>query len=480
VHRGQEGVSDVTSARSLSNLITFRNSQGIQARGSLLKLSRTTLIVEVYNPYSIVQLSEVLNDVEIRSGDRVIYKGRAVVTNLVNTGLMLIVSARLVDTWSDLAGLVGDHTRIREEVTAFVEDWRESHQIQPEYQLAVSQIRSFLTELNRWLEHLDLQGDDYPPDLATQGRDELLEDLSEPLFPQLGEMFEQFEEAAAQVPEEERATHARYVQRDLHPLLLRAPFVHRAYYKPLGYAGDYEMVNMMLRNDNEGPTTYARIINSLHLQQGPAQAHRNRIDILDEWLGEALGEAETNGRPLTGLNVGCGPAVELQRLTRSSPAADRCQLRLMDFSDETLNYTRQRLREAAEHSGRSPQFEFVHESVHNLLRRASNPSGESDEHNYDIVYCAGLFDYLSDRVCSRLMRLFFQWIRPGGRVMVTNVHPSNPAFYRMEHILEWYLIYRDEDHMRQLVPPEWIRRVFVDHTGINVFMELEKPIEQDA
>lgn len=40
----------------------------------------------------------------------------------------------------------------------------------------------------------------------------------------------------------------------------------------------------------------------------------------------------------------------------------------------------------------------------------------------------------------------------------------------MEHLLEWYLVYRDEERMTTLLPPgsEQVR-VFTDDTGVNVF-----------
>jgi len=79
------------------SIITFRNSQGQECRGTLLKLTRQKVVMEVYNPYSIVQLSEVLANLKIVRGDSTIYNGRAVVSSVVNTGLMLIVSAPRVD-----------------------------------------------------------------------------------------------------------------------------------------------------------------------------------------------------------------------------------------------------------------------------------------------------------------------------------------------------------------------------------------------
>lgn len=465
----------VATVHSLSNLVVFRNSQGIQARGSLLKLSRTTLILEVYNPYSIVQLSEVLHDLEVRSGQRLIYQGRAVVTNLVNTGLMLIVSVRLIDNWSDLAGLFEDPTRVNQEVGAFIEEWTHSNRVRPRFQLAVSELRSFLTELNRWLEHVDVQMDE-----GHGFNREIVEALSEPVIPKLSAMFDDFEDAADEVEEEERTAHERYVQRDLHPLLLRAPFVHRAFNKPLGYAGDYEMVNMMLRDPFEGPTTYARIINALYLYAGPPTAHRNRIDILLEWLHTEFHKAEERGAMLQCLNVGCGPAVELQRLFRTDRAAERCSFELMDFNEQTLAYTRGVLDEACEEGGIHPDIALVHESVHHLLKTASKGDDGQRDSRYDIIYCAGLFDYLSDKICSRLLHLFYQWTKPGGRVLVTNVHPSHSSLHAMEYILEWHLIYRDESRMCGLVPDEWPREAYRDPTGINIFMELQKPQQNDG
>jgi extracellular factor (EF) 3-hydroxypalmitic acid methyl ester biosynthesis protein len=88
------------------------------------------------------------------------------------------------------------------------------------------------------------------------------------------------------------------------------------------------------------------------------------------------------------------------------------------------------------------------------------------------VYCAGLFDYLSDRTCKRLMQHFYNLATPGGLVVSTNVHKNNPVRYFMEHIMEWHLIYRDEAKMQALAPDGKVR---LDVTGINVFLEVRKP-----
>ena len=105
--------------------IAFRNSQGLEASGTLLHLTRKEVVFEVYNPYSIVQLSEVLSELRIIRGQRPIYEGRAVASNLVNTGIMLIVSATLVDSWIDI-DLDLDPDSVAAETRLFVEDWRDA------------------------------------------------------------------------------------------------------------------------------------------------------------------------------------------------------------------------------------------------------------------------------------------------------------------------------------------------------------------
>ncbi len=104
-----------------------------------------------------------------------------------------------------------------------------------------------------------------------------------------------------------RSVHRSYIQRHLHPIVLCAPFAYRTYHKPLGYAGDYEMVNMMLRDPQEGSSLFAKMFNVWLLQQGSAAAHRNRVNFLKERLVLVTAAAVRAGAGRI-LSLGCGPA----------------------------------------------------------------------------------------------------------------------------------------------------------------------------
>ncbi|OYY52862.1 MAG: SAM-dependent methyltransferase [Polaromonas sp. 24-62-144] len=457
--------------RPIDPVITFRNSQHEAVRGTLTNVQRRSLVMEIYNPYSIVQVSEVLSDLTIRSGERSIYKGKAVVTSLLNTGLMAVVSVVLVDEWSDLNAARGDLSRVAEEAQRFIDDWQDRFRISRNYQVIVSEMRAFLAETSRWADQADMSNA-LPRDASGNIRNDVFHELALPLMKKGKEYLVWIEAEAALVPAEDSVSHRNFAQSALHPLLLRAPFVYRTFAKPMGYAGDYEMVNQILADPRQGPNTYFQIVNTMFLKSAVAEAHRNRIDILVNYLHRAADVAALEGRQVNVLNVGCGPAIEIQRFIEKHPHPELLSFTLVDFSEDTLAYTRKCIENSARTHGKKANVNFVHESVHDLLKRAVRQDPLSGMERFDFVYCAGLFDYLSDKVCTRLIQYFVLRSREGGHILVTNVHTSNPERNGMEHILEWHLIYRDERQLESVLPTRRSgTQLYTDVTGVNVFAE---------
>ena len=459
--------------RQLNSTVTFKNSQGMEARGSLIGITRQTISMEVYDPYSVAQMSEMLTELTVRRQGRVVYQGSAVVTSLVNTGIYLVLSATLTAPWKDATEVIGDKKALRVEVDQFLSDLDVFKDIRPQFQNAVSRLRTDLSEISRWVEQIDMVADARGVGQSGTLQDEYVDEIKDSVLPHIAGHMKDFEGESSYIPEELVDIHRVYVQRDLHPLMLRSPFLHRSYVKPLGYAGDYEMVNMMLRNPNEGPSTYFKIINNLFLSVGPAEAHRNRINILIKHLNEQIDQSIASGKAIKILNLGCGPAVEIQQLLEQRNVPGTVELTLIDFSQETLDYTYEKItRKLANHNS-GLRLNIVHRSVDQILRQSAKIK-ETDRDTYDFVYCAGLFDYFSQKACSRVLKLFHALAKPGCTVLSTNVHKDNPAQATMEYIAEWHLVYRNEKDMTDLIPNDWEQKVYCDDTGVNVFLEFKK------
>ncbi|WP_322102414.1 class I SAM-dependent methyltransferase [Paraburkholderia sp. J41] len=456
------------SQTQIDPVISFRNSQREHVRGTIINLQRKSLVMEVYNPYSIVQVSEVLSELSVRMGTKHAYLGKAVVVSLVNTGLTAVVSLALIDEWRELSVLPNEPRSVGREAELFVSDWDARFNIRRDYQIVVNEMRAFLSEVSRWVEQVDLT--ESLPKNEGRLREDLFYELATPIMHKTKSYLVRLEDEAARVDPEIAPVHRTYAQAALHPLLLRAPFVYRTFTKPLGYAGDYEMVNQILSDPQQGPTTYFQIVNTAFLKAAVATAHRNRITLLIDFLTRQAEAARAAGRPFRILNVGCGPAFEIQRFMREYAQPELLEFELVDFSEETLAFTKAAIEKAAAENGHEAKVQTVHQSVHDLLKRRI--SNDPSMREFDAVYCAGLFDYLSDKVCTRLLSYFAARTKPNGHLLVTNVHSSNPEKFGMEHLLEWYLIYRDESGMQSLLPANATeQKLYVDETGVNVFAE---------
>jgi len=459
----------------IDSLVTFENSQGRHGRGTLIHITRTSAVFEVYNPYSIVQLSEVLPNLHILRGEREIYRGNAVVSHILTTGIMIIVSVSLIDPWSDLSELQPGGA-LQSETARFIRDWTESYKIRPEYQLIVGTMRNFLGELSRWLDEAEAEvGVRYKEGVNNELIEQFYLEVQSPITPKFLELFSQFEHVAGNIPPEEAMPHKAFARRALHPYILCSPFAHRAYTKPLGYAGDYEMVNMMLQESHkESLGIYAKVVDTFHINSTAPEAHRNRINLILEHIcteaERVIGEEE---RLFNLMNVGCGPAVEVQKFIEENPLSNQTTFELVDFNEATINFLEQKINDRIANSGNKPIIKYIHKSIDDLLKEAHKKKSAA-QGNYDLVYCAGLFDYFSDHICRRLTSLFYSWVRPGGSVIVTNVDPSNPNRFQMEHLLEWNLVYRDEQDMKKLVPAGAQYTIMADTTGINIFLYLRK------
>jgi SAM-dependent methyltransferase len=97
----------------------------------------------------------------------------------------------------------------------------------------------------------------------------------------------------------------------------------------------------------------------------------------------------------------------------------------------------------------------------------------------DFIYAAGLFDYLSAPVATRLIARMFCMLRSGGRLLAVNFAPNSPEIGYMEACMDWWLTYRNEGQVRMLskeVPGSDIRRerLFRDEFNNLVFLEIEK------
>jgi extracellular factor (EF) 3-hydroxypalmitic acid methyl ester biosynthesis protein len=468
------------------SIVLCQNSEGTDFRATLLRLTRYVAVFEVYNPALVIRSSEVIPDFRIVVQERTIYSGRAVIGSAVNTGSVILCEAKLQEDGFSIASFqpAGAPSLARDSFGDFLRQWQKVYRVVPEFKVVVADMQTFLADLRLWLDQVELEIRSMPTGDRVEAESRASRELGAAMVPAFNAMHERLEEVSESVEEELRPVHQNFAKRQLHPLMLCAPFAYRTFQKPLGYAGDYEMVNMIVRDPCEGASLYAKIVNTWFLRQWPAEAHRNRIGHLSQLLTAESRRVAQGGKPLRVLNLGCGPAREIQDFMTRDSGCDNVQFTLLDFNSETIDHTSRALEELRQRHGRRTRFEFQKKSVHHILKEAGKPAvtsvgnGHSGGPRYDFIYCAGLIDYLSDKTCRQLINVLSGWLAPGALLAITSVDNSKPFRHMLEFVLDWHIIYRDAKQTLSLLPGHLAgdnSHVERDVTGVNVFVESRKP-----
>lgn len=266
--------------------------------------------------------------------------------------------------------------------------------------------------------------------------------------------------------EEQHAAHRAHYQAQLLNLMRHAPIFRRASNKPLGYAGDYEMMNMLYRDHAEGSSLFGCVLNLYAGQEPAARAVVNRLSYLAEKIEAAVG----SGRRVRVASIGCGPAQEISHLLRRRPElGQHLEIALIDQEERVLTFCERTLAPLVQQT--SVRIDFIRESVRRLLaaRQLKEALGERD-----LIYSAGLFDYLDTRSFAALLAALHEALAPGGQLVVGNYSDRNPSRYFMEYCLDWYLIHRNEQELRHfaenLEPAPQRVTVDAEPLGLNIFL----------
>ena len=458
------------------NEVSFLTMEGIEWHARLVRLTRYAAAFETHNLAASLQTSEVLANFKITAGNRILYFGRAVVSNMIHTGGSLVCEAKLDELGSETAFFLPSAEspdNFAQAYEAFFHAWQKNYHISSEFKVLVADVQCYLTGVRHWLEQMEF-GMGTANDRQERER-AILNSVAPRIIAAFNGHHERFEEIICALAPEARGAHQDFVRQHWHNLFLGSPFGHRTYHKPIGYAGDYEMMNMIYRNQPEGRSLFEKLIHLLLVSQWPARSVRNRaIHLREQIIAETARVART-GKNAHILNVACGPAREVRDFLEESALSDRAEFLLIDFNKETLLHAGTKLVEAKRQFSRNTTIRTERISVYELLKRTQRKHGDAEK--FDLIYCAGLFDYLAPETCRALMELWHDSLSPGGLIVIGNMTDTKPFRFFIEFVLDWQLIYRNSREFLSLVPEHYreTARVIAEPASVNLFLHLRKP-----
>jgi len=221
----------------------------------------------------------------------------------------------------------------------------------------------------------------------------------------------------------------------IYELLMEDPLVSRSLNRPRGYAGDAATIDLIYFPNEANLESVSKIGKKLFkftTSTNIAKALRNRKSILANYI-DSISEDNSNSRI---LSVACGHCREtiISKAFRNEQFGEYIGI---DQDHESLN--------TANIGFSTDQAQTFPLSTIDLLKNSV------DLGKFDLIYSAGLYDYLGIRSAQRLTANLYDKLHAGGKLVLFNVVPNFHEIGFFESYMNWSLIGRDTESMLELV-----------------------------
>lgn len=253
------------------------------------------------------------------------------------------------------------------------------------------------------------------------------------------------------------------LQHPLAKVFLQEPITKHSYQKPRGYSGDAVLIDY-LYGLKAYPASISYVGRELHHQlsnAGSSRAVRWRVHHIASLISSA---SEKANQKIDIFSVASGHLRELAYLEDAESKINR--LVCLDQDDQCNEEVRANYNHHA-------FLEIIDQSINHVLKR------KMEGQAFNLVYSTGLFDYLNDKVASRMLEILYGNLKPGGTMIIPNFLKGIPEKAYMETFMKWNLIYRDEEDMVRLCAPLNLPvhkiKLYRDPMERVVYLKIEKP-----
>jgi hypothetical protein len=256
-------------------------------------------------------------------------------------------------------------------------------------------------------------------------------------------------------------------------LYASSPYSARALHKPRGYAGDYEMMNQIYRDQAEGNSFFEKLMHRYSTNEAAAQSVKYRKEYL---IGKITAVSKNKDHVIVG-SLASGPAREVVDFLATVSVEDSAKYTfvLMDQDYHSLMNAKRNITDMICKRGLHSEVHFLPLSVKNVLEQ-NEQAMLLDGIKFDLLYTAGLYDYLTQPVAQLLTAYLFGYLGDDGHLIIGNFHPNNPTKTISELAADWRLIHRNEDEMFDLISHLKVKskKLHKDALEIDLFLEVER------
>ncbi len=249
----------------------------------------------------------------------------------------------------------------------------------------------------------------------------------------------------------------------LSELVWQDPFTSHSARKPRGYAGDASLLDYIYGYQKPQSTNLGKSIYDYTVNTPSSRAVKARAGIIAKIIDKLAGEKGD----MRIFSIACGHLREAE-MSEAMRKGKISEYVAFDQDKESLAHVDKRFGKQG--------VKIVQGSIGELLMGKHKNLG-----TFDFVYAAGLYDYLSQRLATRLTSLMFNFTNPGGITLLTNYLPDKIGTGYMEAFMEWNLIFRTPEELldtAKRIPNSQIveKKSYVEENQRVVFIELHKVV----
>jgi hypothetical protein len=377
--------------------------------------------------------------IQLRMGGDVLFSGQGQVVRTEETHKGMRLGISLKDCRFDPREVVAqyDELEVRRSLSHFSSL---DHSLVPEaYRAICADVINLFRAYNETLEEAERMGN-------PEGAAKVLAACEEHIVPRWQDLWRKANAIVEPLMDDPEALRAakRYTEVVLTPDFMPGAIIRRSYEKPLGYPGDFQIMQMAYDWKREGKTLHEKLIHRIGLDVG--EMLTNRMVMMREIIARMV--LEDRDRPVRATSVGCGPAREVSDYLKVGSLPRKVDFTLIDQDHEALSYAYESTYADVLRHGGKASVNCLH-AAFNQLFHTEELFGRLAEQ--DLIYTLGLVDYLKPRRARVWVQSLFQYLAPGGRLVVSNLYKSpNSSLWPLEFVCDWTLFYRTEEDMLAL------------------------------
>ncbi|MEW6052986.1 MAG: hypothetical protein AB1552_04235 [Nitrospirota bacterium] len=227
------------------------------------------------------------------------------------------------------------------------------------------------------------------------------------------------------------------------PILSKSYAINRARTWPLGYQGDYRMLETIYRKTplSEGIGHY---LDTILIESSLAVAVRNRLKNLEDILKNEL--QKKHGSSV--LNIACGSCREVVEIS-STIAESAAKFTCIDLDNDALSFAANRLSFTNISPSTSNQVIL---RKYNAIRMFDHELNMNEFGGQDIIYSVGFFDYLDSDFLTKLIHALYNLLNPGGLLITSFKDAAKYRHQEYHWIVDWDgFLQRDEEDFRTIL-----------------------------